>query len=355
MLATGMSGTTLGSTTGGFSLGFLRGLGLGGGLRFVFLCLVWQLVLVRGLVAPGTAERQGHFGSLQRDWNEDRVRMKLSRGSAGMRQGQVVVKASSSSSVSPDAQLSPLEDWCAREVEEWYQRAASVKCPFFKRRFVDLLDGIDMVLRFLVIRHKSLGIFGPPPGHRSKFLMEEKRMDLTVGQLSDAIRSDWKEKTGMGYYITGNLNTTIFRDDCLFAGPDPDMPVQGLRKYLNAASQLFDRSKSRAEMLSLEALSNDNGKDVVVVRWRMNGVLRLPWKPKLPEWTGSTTYHFDDNGLIFLHEENWDMSVWQAFMKTFAPEMAERIWPKPPALDKEPVIGCKGCKGHAEDHDSSGQ
>lgn len=228
----------------------------------------------------------------------------------------------SSTLQSTSTSLSPFEDWVAHEVEAWYQRAVSVKCPFFKRRFVDLLDAVDMILGFLVIRHKSLTVFGPPPGHRSKFATEHKAKHLTLAARQHVIRKDWKLNTHKGYYITGQLNTTLFRDDCWFEGPDPDMPVQGLRKYINAASQLFDRKQSQAELLALDIV-NDH---TIVAQWRMNGVLRLPWKPTLPEWTGTTTYHFDDEGLIYRHEEDWDMSVWQAFMRTFAPEMAERLW-----------------------------
>ena len=169
-----------------------------------------------------------------------------------------------------------------------------------------------------------------------------KRKHLTLAELQDAIAHDWKASSGhKGYYITGQLNTTIVRDDCLFDGPDPDMPVRGLRKYLGAASQLFDRKSSRAELLSLttECRVGDTvpqpqndptssiSNHVIVARWRMNGVLRLPWKPRLPEWTGTTTYHLDEDGLIYWHEEEWDMSVGQAFLKTFAPELAERFWP----------------------------
>ena len=226
-------------------------------------------------------------------------------------------------------QLSPLEGWCARELEEHYQRAVSLKCPFMKRRLVDALDAADMVLRFLVVRHKSLDIFGPPPGHRSKFQTEEKCRHLSINEIMECIRQDWKEETAKGYYITGNLNSTIYRDDCLFDGPDPDMPVQGLRKYVNAASQLFDRSKSRAELLSLKLLQEHTGESKIVAHWRMKGVLRLPWKPNLPEWTGSTTYHLDEDGLVYLHEENWDMSVLEAFMKTFVPELSDKIWALP--------------------------
>ena len=175
-----------------------------------------------------------------------------------------------------------------------------------------------------------------------------KRKHLTLAELQEAIARDWKASSGhKGYYITGQLNTTIVRDDCLFDGPDPDMPVRGLRKYLGAASQLFDRKTSRAELLSLtteyccdttvqqqqqqqnEPSARCISNHVIVARWRMNGVLRLPWKPRLPEWTGTTTYHLDEDGLIYWHEEEWDMSVGQAFLKTFAPEVAERFWPTP--------------------------
>jgi len=228
-------------------------------------------------------------------------------------------------------------------VEAWYLKATSVKCPFFKRRFVDVLDAVDLVLSFVVVRHKSLPIFGPPPGHRSKLQgrgASTKAQYLSLQELEDAIRRDWKPATFKGYYITGQLNQTIFRDDCLFDGPDPDMPVRGLRKYVNAASQLFDRATSQAELLSLETRPLDpdtirkspevltlTQEHVIVARWKMQGVLRLPWKPTLPEWTGTTTYHLDDCGLVYWHEEEWDMSVAQAFLKTFVPKVAERLWP----------------------------
>jgi hypothetical protein len=136
------------------------------------------------------------------------------------------------------------------------------------------------------------------------------------------LRHNWRtEDTDKGYYITGRLNTTMYRDDCLFDWPDPDMLVRGLRKYLNAASHLFDHATSSAKLLSLGtkriADNNDDDDDatsmIVVARWKLQGVLHLPWHPKLPIWTGSTTYHFDEDGLIQLYEESWDISVLQAF------------------------------------------
>jgi len=235
------------------------------------------------------------------------------------------VSGTSSSSLVISPRLSPLEAWCVTHMDVWYNRSLSIKCPFLKRRTADLLDGLDMMMRFLVIRHKSLDLIGPPPGCRSIRMSQVKYRYTTMEERLDIIRQDWRPETNKGYYITGRLNTTIYRDDCFFDGPDPDMPVKGLRKYINAASHLFDHATSTAELLSLEADTT-----AIVARWRLQGVLHLPWHPKLPVWTGRTTYHFDEEGLVCHHEEEWDISVAQAFLETLLPNVASRIWTQQP-------------------------
>ncbi|GKY93033.1 hypothetical protein MPSEU_000271600 [Mayamaea pseudoterrestris] len=229
--------------------------------------------------------------------------------------------------------LSPLESWAYTRLETTYSQALEIKCPFFRRRASDVLDGAEMMLRFLLVRHKSLIAVPPPMAWRcTAAVCLPKNIGISMEDARQVILNDWKQSTNKGYYITGRLNTTIYRDDCFFDGPDPDMPVKGLRKYLNAASQLFDQAKSRAELLSLDIVetnddeNNSSNRRVIVAKWRMNGVLRLPWKPKLPNWTGTTTYYFDENGMIYKHQETWDMSVMQAFLRTLWPRLAEKIW-----------------------------
>lgn len=230
-----------------------------------------------------------------------------------------------SSIPSTSAGLNSLEVGCVVFIERLYIKTLAIKCPFFRRRMADLLDSIDMVIRFVVIRHKSLDIVGPPPSWRAPDASAHKQLGLPIAKAAEVIRRDWREDTNKGYYVTGRLNLTIYRDDCIFDGPDPDMPVRGLRKYLNAASQLFDQGKSRAELLSLDVVNEHQ----IVARWRMNGVLRLPWKPKLPDWTGTTVYHRDERGLIYKHEETWDLSVFQAFLLTFLPSVSRKLgWTK---------------------------
>ena len=129
-----------------------------------------------------------------------------------------------------------------------------------------------------------------------------------------------------GYYITGKLDSTVYRDDCLFMGPDPDMPVRGLRKYLSAAAHLFDQRQSFAELRSIQYTEDggQRGLGIVEVKWRLGGVIMLPWHPNVEPWTGWTKYHLDEEGLVFLHEEGWDISVWRAFMCTLFPQT--RSW-----------------------------
>lgn len=213
--------------------------------------------------------------------------------------------------IPPESRLSPLEVWCLVRIEKWYSKALNRKCPFLRRRMTDLIDTLEMLVRIIVIRHDKIDLAGPPVSLRGDERTRHKVQHLSLPQLAAIIRRDWKTDSQKGYYITGRLTPAIYRDDCLFDGPDPDMPVRGLRKFLNAASQLFDPKQSVCELLSLEIQG-----DVIVADWKMNGVLRLPWRPRLPEVQGQTIYHFDENGLIARHEETWDLSAVEAFLKT---------------------------------------
>lgn len=229
-----------------------------------------------------------------------------------------------------DLLLSPWEQWCVQQLQQRYDQALSIKCPFFRRRASDLLDAMDMMVRFMVIRHKSLPDYVALPSmynpHRHSETVSQsnsKFVNITQDALLSILRDDWKVESQKGYYITGKLTTAIYNDDALFDGPDPDMPVRGLYKYMNAASQLFEVKSSYSELLDIFIESDVS----IVARWKLHGKLRLPWKPVVPAWTGTTTYRIDPrNGLIDRHIETWDISVWQAFLQTLCPPIARQIW-----------------------------
>ena len=280
-------------------------------------------------VAPARSE----LSSLIRIRQSRRTRRSLLFSGKNDSTNDVNLGSSVLSSTPTSPSLNPVEVWCTTHMNVWYDKSLSLKCPFFRRRTTDFLDGLDMIMRFLIIRHKSLPLIGPPPGCRSTIATSTKHKNLELEDLVEIIRSDWKpDRQHKGYYITGRLNTTIYRDDCWFDGPDPDMPVRGVRKYLNAASQLFDTSKSTAELLAIE-IGNDaernhvpKTKSTIVAYWKLQGVLHLPWHPSLPTWTGRTVYHLDEENMIYRHEEHWDISVLQAFTQTLWPEVGNVLW-----------------------------
>ena len=251
-------------------------------------------------------------------------------------------------------------------LDSLYDKSSTIKCPFFRRRAADLIDSTALVLQFLLIRHKSLpGIsdiflgkdvsessssqqarekmsaFAILPGckplgrhiKRHPDGTAQKTRHLPIEDIAQRIERDWTggvSGKSKGYYISGRLDSTIYRSDCLFTGPDPDMPVRGLRKYLSAAAHLFDQRESDAELLSIKSHVADEineGHGMIEVRWRLGGVINLPWHPRVEPWTGTTFYHLDEEGLIYLHKETWDISVWRAFICTLYPQAEDwRIW-----------------------------
>ena len=125
------------------------------------------------------------------------------------------------------------------ELELIYSKAnTDISCPFFRRRVSDVVDNVAMIARFLVIRHKSLfngmSLELEIPGCKAigRHVLTNhdgtvcKYKNLPSDQLCQIIKRDWSVENSKGYYITGRLNSTIYRDDCLFDGPDPDMPVR---------------------------------------------------------------------------------------------------------------------------------
>ena len=134
--------------------------------------------------------------------------------------------------------------------------------------------------------------------------------------LSLVRRTDWEKQ----YYVTGHLTPSIYSDSCLFTGPDPDMPVRGLRKYLAASSHLFDPKTSSSVLTSSRVTEGGD----VEVSWSLEGNLRLPWRPEIPTIEGTTLYVLGGEGLVEEHREVWKIGVADAFFETLAPVRVKR-------------------------------
>ena len=225
---------------------------------------------------------------------------------------------------------------CLNKLEDCYAYTEQhIKCPFFRRRYGDMLDGIESFLRFFFIRpyfQDSSHSLGPPISCKSLAGDGQKTKNLPVDELIGVLRNDWKAAPinceedrattpviGKGYYVTGRMSTNIYRNDCEFMSPDPDLPLKGLRKYIGVASHLFDSKASHSKLISLQTVPRNIKKEkeienILEAQWKMSLTINLPWKPQLPEFSGSTLYFLDDDHLIWRHEEKWDISVVNAFL-----------------------------------------
>ena len=221
-------------------------------------------------------------------------------------------------------------------LDAMYSKSLKIKCPFFRRRATDSVDGLASVVQFVLARHKSLPIPVLPSGQLIISNSAVKLSGLSVSHVANILEKDWKCKAnvgdlthGKGYYITGKLTREIYQDYCFFDGPDPDMPVTGLKKYISSTSQLFDHKHSRADLISM--VTSDEEK-TITIKWRLEGILNLPWHPKLKPWTGQTTYFIDNDGLIDRHIESWDISVVDAFVSVLLPFLNYGAQPAPPVV-----------------------
>lgn len=233
----------------------------------------------------------------------------------------------------PNDQLYAIATRYDENLNKLYNKCMKIRCPFMKRRSFEAIEFVKQVLQFLLVRHKSID-FVPMTIRDGR--TTEKWSNLEIDEIANLISKDWygrgaKMLSGKGYYITGQLTMQIYSEDCFFDGPDPDMPVKGLRKYLLFASQLFDQHSSRADLIAPIEVDRENNR--IIAQWRLEGILNLPWHPTLKPWTGRTIYHIGADGLISQHVEEWDISVMDAFLSTLFPQIYKGAAPAPALID----------------------
>lgn len=139
---------------------------------------------------------------------------------------------------------------------------------------------------------------------------QEKRTHLSIEAVRDILASDLANGQ---YFVTGNLTREVFREDCIFK--DPTNKTIGVEKYLAALKLLFDPIESRVELKSIAV----DSPHTIVATWTLSGSLKLPWKPRVRPFDGSSIYTIDDEGLIAIQDEKWSISAVEALVETFTP------------------------------------
>jgi len=162
----------------------------------------------------------------------------------------------------------------------------------------------------------KLAPLGPSSSSTSN---DNKTKGLSLPELAQRLEHDLvvgSSGTSNGYFLSGDISTDIFRDDCIFS--DPTNEVQSLSRYQRALRILFDPETSVIELLPPGLTIQDRA---IRGRVRSRGFLQLPWKPFITAYESDIVYKVDDDGLIARQDQTWSKTAQEALQETFTPTL----------------------------------
>lgn len=157
----------------------------------------------------------------------------------------------------------------------------------------------------------------------SSFVQDKKEYNLPLEVMASRLAHDLSvgSQENGGYFISGDLSFSLFRNDCLFI--DPTNSVNSLSRYQNALTKLFDPLESKVEVLGpLEVVENsavDLNSSEIKARLRSSGTLLLPWRPYVEPYETEVTYRISKaDGLIYEQSQVWNITAYDALKQTFS-------------------------------------
>ncbi|CEM11152.1 unnamed protein product [Vitrella brassicaformis CCMP3155] len=137
----------------------------------------------------------------------------------------------------------------------------------------------------------------------------------STADLVEAIREDYTQRA---YFLTGDINDSLYADECVFT--DPTISFKGLQTWKrNIASLKLLTTDRRLDLQDIRVSPEGSS---IQTKWTLSVTLKLPWRP-LVSISGGTTHYFAsdpaDSGRLVVteHVEEWDVSGWEAFLQLF--------------------------------------
>lgn len=124
------------------------------------------------------------------------------------------------------------------------------------------------------------------------------------------------------WFTNGKVDYRLFSSK-YFRFKDPSVEVFGIEEYALGVSRLFDPS---TVMDIVE--TRITGEREIEMKWRLEAVLRLPFKPKIKPYYVTTYFRTDDEGLIYEQEEFFSIPEWELLLSIFFPNFGTP--PAPP-------------------------
>lgn len=127
--------------------------------------------------------------------------------------------------------------------------------------------------------------------------------------LVEALRKDYES----AYFITGQLDRSIYEEDCEFA--DPFASFRGLTRFQNNLRNLAPFIEDpKLTLLDFTADEDDLEVRTLV---RISLTLKLPWRPRIG-WRWGVRYGINpESGRVCLHREEWSVTAEEGVRQLF--------------------------------------
>ncbi|KAL2632116.1 hypothetical protein R1flu_016802 [Riccia fluitans] len=156
-----------------------------------------------------------------------------------------------------------------------------------------------------------------PP--KTEALEEVKLTNLGIEDVKKVIEDDFISRN---YLVTGDMTLSIYNENCRFK--DPTTEVSGAKNYSEAVKVLFDSKGSKVELLNIEV----SGPRTIDVKYILTGFLNLPWHPFIAPFEANARYTVGEDGLIESYDEEWSISLLEAFAQMVTPSAFRKDAPK---------------------------
>ena len=134
------------------------------------------------------------------------------------------------------------------------------------------------------------------------------------------------------WFVTGNVDPSFFSEDFTFQ--DPDVKIQGIKKYSEGVNKLFSQSESRAEVIGIRV--NGTVPNTLTVTWRLSGSVNLGPGLKIKPYIVFTDLKISTpDGLIVFQEDRFSIPSYDILLSALFPFLVSLGLLSPPAPPAE--------------------
>ncbi|KAL3150302.1 hypothetical protein ABBQ32_000150 [Trebouxia sp. C0010 RCD-2024] len=144
---------------------------------------------------------------------------------------------------------------------------------------------------------------------RPRATVQRTPTEMTRQQILDSIRRDYDET----YFFTGVGEMEAYEPDCTFA--DPFTSFDGVERFKKNVSNLG----GLLDDIKLDVYDWKEAEGQLETKWRVSGIVQLPWRPLLAAAGGTTHVFSQDTGRVVKHIEMWDVEPGKVLKRLIRP------------------------------------